>query len=143
MVVCFFVCFHSNFFDNLLILNPFLILCLELLFWKCITYVLDCLVNWFNWLDGSIIKYLTVCLIIVMRNGRIVCKVVWIEYYLRLNLTYSASDNVTPPISRVLIGRHLIFGSLKSPTCCNLTPKCTPVKYKKRQKPGFPSFRRN
>ena len=75
-----------------------------------------------------------------MRNGRIVWKVVWIEYHLQLNLTYSASNNVTPPISRVLIGLHLIFGSLTSPMCCNLTPKCMPVKYKKGQKPGFPGF---
>ena len=51
---------------------------------------------------------------------------------------YRTSDNETPPISRVLIGRHLIFHSLTSPPCCNLPRKCTPVKYKKRQKAGFP-----
>ena len=51
--------------------------------------------------------------------------------------TYSTSDNVTPPISRVLIGRYLIFCWLTSPPCCNSPRKCTPVKYKKRQKAGF------
>ena len=52
-------------------------------------------------------------------------------------LTYSSSWNLTPPISRVLIG-HLIFCSLTSPTCCNSPRKCTPIKYKVRQKAGFP-----
>ena len=52
------------------------------------------------------------------------------------NLT---SYNLTPPISRVLIGQHLIFCSLTSPTCCNLPRKCTPVKYKNGQKAGFPN----
>ena len=32
-----------------------------------------------------------------------------------LFITYSTSDNEIPPISRVLIGRHLIFHSLTSP----------------------------
>ena len=40
----------------------------------------------------------------------------------------------TPPLSRVLTGRHLIFCWLTSPPCCNSPRKCTPVKYKKRQK---------
>ena len=53
-------------------------------------------------------------------------------------LTYCPSYNLTPPISRVLIGQHLIFCSLTSPTSCNSPRKCTPVKYKKRQKAGFP-----
>ena len=51
--------------------------------------------------------------------------------------TYSPSYNVTAPFSRVLIGQHLIFCSLTSPTCCNSPRKCTPVKHK-RQKAGFP-----
>ena len=46
------------------------------------------------------------------------------------------SDNETPPISRVLIGQQLIFHSLTSPPCCDSPQKCTPVKYKKRQKLG-------
>ena len=54
------------------------------------------------------------------------------------SLTYSSSYNLAPPISRVLIGQHLIFCSLMSPTCCNLPRKCTPVKYKAKQKAGFP-----
>ena len=45
---------------------------------------------------------------------------------------YSLSYNLTSPISGVLIGQHLIFYSLTSPTCCNSPRKCTPVKYKKR-----------
>ena len=52
--------------------------------------------------------------------------------------TYSASDNLTSQISRVLIGRHLNICSLTSPTCCNLPRKCTPVKYKARKKAEFP-----
>ena len=61
-----------------------------------------------------------------------------VQVFWFLRHTYSMSDNVTPPISRVLIGRHLIFCWLTSPMCCNLPRKCTPVKYKKRQKAGFP-----
>ena len=46
--------------------------------------------------------------------------------------------NETPPIFRVLIGRHLIFCSLTSPLCGNSPRKFMSVKYKKRQKGGFP-----
>ena len=49
-------------------------------------------------------------------------------------VTFTPSDNETPPISRVLIGRHLIFCWLTSLQYCNLPRECTPVKYKKRQK---------
>ena len=41
-------------------------------------------------------------------------------------------------LSSVLIGEHLIFCSPPWPTCCNSPRKCTPVKYKTRQKVGFP-----
>ena len=63
--------------------------------------------------------------------------------FLKLKVTtiifaYSPSYNLTPPISRVLIGQCLIFCSLTSPTCCYSPQKCTAVKYKKRQKDGFP-----
>ena len=51
-------------------------------------------------------------------------------------LIYSPSYNLTPPIYRVLIGQH--SSSDWSPTCCNSSRKCTPVKYKTRQKAGFP-----
>ena len=54
------------------------------------------------------------------------------------SFTYSASDNLAPPISRVLIGPYFRFCSLTSPTCCNSARKCTPVKYKASQKAGFP-----
>ena len=57
---------------------------------------------------------------------------------LKASFPYSTSDNETSPISRVLIGLHLIFHSLTSPPCCNSPRKCTPVKYKKRQKARFP-----
>ena len=50
---------------------------------------------------------------------------------------YSTPDNETPPISRVMIRRHLIFCWLTSPPCCKSHQKCTPFKYKKRQKAGF------
>ena len=53
-------------------------------------------------------------------------------------VSYSSSYNLTPAISRVLIGRHLIFCSLTWPTCCKLPWICTQVKYKARQKAGFP-----
>ena len=46
--------------------------------------------------------------------------------------------HLTPPISQIQIGQHLIFCSLTSPTCCNPTQNCTPVKHKK-QKAGFPN----
>ena len=36
-----------------------------------------------------------------------------------LSISYSPSYNLTPPISLVLIGQHLIFCSLTSPTYCN------------------------
>ena len=52
-------------------------------------------------------------------------------------LRYSSSYRLTPPISRVLIDPLLNFCSLTSRTCCNSSPKCTPVKYKARQKAGF------
>ena len=55
-----------------------------------------------------------------------------------LDLTYSSSDNLAPPISWVLIGRHLILCSLTSPACCNSPRKSTPVRYKARQKARFP-----
>ena len=60
------------------------------------------------------------------------------KYKRQVNLTYSTSDNETPPISLVLIGRYLILCWLTSPPCCNSPRKYTPVKYKKRQKAGFP-----
>ena len=56
----------------------------------------------------------------------------------RCSVTYSSSYNLTPAISRVLIGEHLIFCSPPWPTCCTSPRKCTPVKYKVRQKAGFP-----
>ena len=52
--------------------------------------------------------------------------------------TYSSSCNLTPPISWLLIGRHLSFCPLTWQTCCNSPRKCTPVKYKARQKAMFP-----
>ena len=55
-----------------------------------------------------------------------------------LRISYSSSYYLTPPIPRVLIGPHLIFCSLTSPTGCKSPRKCTPVKYKARQKAGFP-----
>ena len=56
----------------------------------------------------------------------------------RSSVTYSSSYNLTPAISRVLIGEQLIFCSPPWPTCCNSPRKCTSVKYKARQKTGFP-----
>ena len=57
--------------------------------------------------------------------------------YIVLIVTYSSSDNLAPPISQVMIGRHLTFCSMTSPTCCNSSLKCTPAKCKARQKVGF------
>ena len=42
---------------------------------------------------------------------------------------YSTPDNETPPISRVMIRRHLIFCLLTSPPCCKSHQKCTPHKH--------------
>ena len=53
------------------------------------------------------------------------------------NWSVFSSYNLTPAISQVLIGRHLIFCSPTWPTCCNSPRKYTPVKYKVRQKVGF------
>ena len=55
----------------------------------------------------------------------------------RCFVTYSSSHNLTPAISRVMIGQHLIFYSPPWLKCCNSPRKCTPVKYKARQKAGF------
>ena len=41
-------------------------------------------------------------------------------------------------VSRVMIDKHLIFCPYMWSTCCNTPRKCTPVKYKVRQKAGFP-----
>ena len=51
--------------------------------------------------------------------------------------TIYLSCNLTPAISQVLIGKHLIFCLPMWPKCCNSPWKCTPVKYKARQKAGF------
>ena len=51
--------------------------------------------------------------------------------------SHRLSCNLTPPVSRVLIGQ-LIFYSMTSPTCCNSPRKCTPVKCKAGEKAGFP-----
>ena len=53
-------------------------------------------------------------------------------------LSYSSSCNLTPPISPVLMGQHLIFCLLIWATYWKSPRKCTPVKYKARQKAGFP-----
>ena len=47
-------------------------------------------------------------------------------------LPHSSSYNLTPLLSRVLIGRHLTVCSMTSPTCCNSPRKCTPLKHKGR-----------
>ena len=65
-------------------------------------------------------------------------KLPWLFAMGFLYVSYSSSDNLTLPISRVLTGRYLIFSSLTSRTCCNSPRKCTPVKYRDRQKAGFP-----
>ena len=53
-------------------------------------------------------------------------------------LAHSSSYNLTPALSRVLLGQHLIFCSHTWSKCCNAPRKCTPVTYKARQKDGFP-----
>ena len=53
------------------------------------------------------------------------------------NETYSSSCNLTQPISRILIGRHVIFCLPTWPKCCSSPRKCTPVKYNARQKSRF------
>ena len=58
--------------------------------------------------------------------------------YKKWLIAYSPSYNLALLISGNLIDQHLNFGSLMSPTCCSSPRKRTPVKYKKRQKAGFP-----
>ena len=53
------------------------------------------------------------------------------------NETYSSSCNLTQPISRILIGRHVIFCLPTWPKCCSSPRKCTPVKHNARQKSRF------
>ena len=55
----------------------------------------------------------------------------------RFYLPYSSCNNLISVISRVPIGPYLFFHSLTSPTCCNSSRKCTPVKRKVRQKTGY------
>ena len=62
-----------------------------------------------------------------------------VRHSIRWTGSYSSSHNLTPAISRALIGRYLIFCSPTWPTCCNSSRKCTPVKYKAREKSGFPT----
>ena len=52
--------------------------------------------------------------------------------------TSSLAYNLAPAISWVLIDQHLIFCSPTWPTGCNSLRKCTSVKYKARQRAGFP-----
>ena len=59
--------------------------------------------------------------------------------YRRCSVTYSSSYTLTPAISWVLIGENLIFCSPPWTTCSNSSRKCTLVKYKARQKAGFPT----
>ena len=53
------------------------------------------------------------------------------------NETYSSSCNLTQPISRILIDRHVIFCLPTWPKCCSSPRKCTPVKHNARQKSRF------
>ena len=53
------------------------------------------------------------------------------------NETYSSSCNLTQPISRILIGGHVIFCLPTWPKCCSSPRKCTPVKHNARQKSRF------
>ena len=55
------------------------------------------------------------------------------KYYITYNLSY----NLIPAISRVLVGRYLIFCSSTWPTRCNSPRKSMPVKCKTRQKAGL------
>ena len=54
------------------------------------------------------------------------------------DIEYSAFDNLTQLVSRVLIGRLLHFCLLMSPTCCNSPRIWTLVKCNVRQKAGLP-----
>ena len=51
--------------------------------------------------------------------------------------TYSSSDNLAPLISRVLIGLHLSFCSLTSPTCSNSPRKCHQLNISRGKQLGF------
>ena len=62
----------------------------------------------------------------------------YIYIYIYMYIYIIHKNNLTPPVSRVLIGQYLSFCSLTSPRGCNSPRKCTLVKYNKRQKAGFP-----
>ena len=51
--------------------------------------------------------------------------------------TYSSSDNLTPPISRILICLYLIFSLLTSPTYCNSPRKVRQLNIRRDKKLGF------
>ena len=53
------------------------------------------------------------------------------------NLTYSLSYNLALPTSRFLIGQHLNFCLLTSPTCYNSPRKCTLVNKRQGKKLGL------
>ena len=86
---------------------------------------------WVNTMKAHLCRICSFVFWITWRKNR--KSMSWNEF-----LICSSSDNLTPPISRVLIGRHLIFCSLTSQMCCNSPRKCTPVKYKAMKKAGFP-----
>ena len=87
----------------------------------------------FSTICYAIFLYLTFYLLMSRKNSHLSSRAISATCK-----TYSTSENETPPISWVLIGRHLIFYWLTSPTCCNSPRKCTPSKYMKRQKAGLP-----
>ena len=73
-------------------------------------------------------------------------KVLWFNFMFLQLITFlvstcSLSNNLIQLTSQVLIGPQLTFCLPTSPTCCNLSRKCTLVKWKVRQKIGYPSVK--
>ena len=60
------------------------------------------------------------------------------QNFVKSNTTYISFYDLIIALSRILIGRHFKFLSPMCLTCCNLPQECAPVKYKERQKAGYP-----
>ena len=75
------------------------------------------------------------CVYVTVRKTKTILRYFFSSY---INTQDGSPSNLTPAISRVLTGRHLILCSPMWPTCCYSPRKCTPVKYKVRQKAELP-----
>ena len=77
---------------------------------------------WFRWMFESIVFLIALYLVFFVFSGCLIVRLtIWHHLFLEFWLVNT-----------------WFFCSVTSPECCNPPRKCTPVKYKKRQKAGFP-----